>query len=219
MWFLCSEKEYPDKFLQRCCMDGMRDIPMPYSCYRRTLYITEDWNCVLAFFRCCTQYRGEPHVDITRPPTTTLPPTTTPPTPTVADKLIRLREHLPGWTLCSLYLQSFSRLWIKMKDQPCVFPPRLSFVGNVSTCVYAGRTWPHGDGWDSGTSSRTSSLFRRRWGGCSTCYCTRCTHRRGGRRRWLWWCWHRGHLRPLQVLRILAVDWYQTARRTHSWEN
>ncbi|XP_056613917.1 complement C3-like [Triplophysa dalaica] len=84
------EKEYPDKFLQRCCMDGMRDIPMPYSCYRRTLYITEDWNCVLAFFRCCTQYRGEPHVDITRPPTTTLPPTTTPPTTTVVDQLLRL---------------------------------------------------------------------------------------------------------------------------------
>ncbi|XP_073669750.1 venom factor-like [Paramisgurnus dabryanus] len=73
------EKEYPDTFLQKCCVDGMRDIPMPYSCYRRIQYITEDWSCVLAFLRCCTQYRGEQLIDITRPPPTTLPPTTTPP--------------------------------------------------------------------------------------------------------------------------------------------
>uniref|UniRef100_A0A8C1JE12 Uncharacterized protein n=1 Tax=Cyprinus carpio TaxID=7962 RepID=A0A8C1JE12_CYPCA len=46
------EKAYSDEFLQRCCMDGMREIPMPYSCYRRSLYITEDWSCVLAFLRC-----------------------------------------------------------------------------------------------------------------------------------------------------------------------
>lgn len=52
---------------------------MPYSCYRRSLYITEDWSCVLAFLRCCAEYRGEELGVVTRPPTTTLPPTTTPP--------------------------------------------------------------------------------------------------------------------------------------------
>lgn len=52
---------------------------MPYSCYRRSLYITEDWSCVLAFLRCCAEYRGEELGVITRPPTTTIPPTTTPP--------------------------------------------------------------------------------------------------------------------------------------------
>lgn len=51
---------------------------MPYSCYRRSLYITEDWSCVLAFLRCCAEYRGEELGVVTRPPPTTLPPTTTP---------------------------------------------------------------------------------------------------------------------------------------------
>ncbi|KAF4097806.1 hypothetical protein G5714_021814 [Onychostoma macrolepis] len=72
-----SEKVYSDEFLQRCCVDGMREIPMPYSCYRRSFYITEDWSCVLAFLRCCAEYRGEELGDVTRPPTTTPPPTTT----------------------------------------------------------------------------------------------------------------------------------------------
>ncbi|XP_016386615.1 complement C3-like [Sinocyclocheilus rhinocerous] len=80
------EKVYSDQFLQRCCVDGMREIPMPYSCYRRSLYITEDWSCVLAFLRCCAEYRGEELGVITRPPTTTLPPTTTPPPTTSAYK-------------------------------------------------------------------------------------------------------------------------------------
>uniref|UniRef100_A0A673I772 Complement C3-like n=1 Tax=Sinocyclocheilus rhinocerous TaxID=307959 RepID=A0A673I772_9TELE len=75
-----------ESFLQRCCVDGMREIPMPYSCYRRSLYITEDWSCVLAFLRCCAEYRGEELGVITRPPTTTLPPTTTPPPTTSAYK-------------------------------------------------------------------------------------------------------------------------------------
>ncbi|XP_077082846.1 complement component c3b, tandem duplicate 2 isoform X2 [Siphateles boraxobius] len=80
------EKVYSDELLQRCCVDGMREIPMPYSCYRRSLYITEDWSCVLAFLHCCAQYRGEELGVITRPPTTTLPPTTTPP-PTTTSRI------------------------------------------------------------------------------------------------------------------------------------
>ncbi|KAF5897904.1 complement C3-like, partial [Clarias magur] len=76
------EKSYSsDQFLQRCCSDGMREIPMPYSCLRRALYITEGWNCVRAFLKCCSEYRGEELGIITPPPTTpkpTLPvPTTT----------------------------------------------------------------------------------------------------------------------------------------------
>ncbi|KAL0159936.1 hypothetical protein M9458_043661, partial [Cirrhinus mrigala] len=64
-------KAYSDKLEQRCCVDGMREIPMPYSCYRRSLYITEDWSCVLAFLRCCAEYRGEELGVVTRPTTTT----------------------------------------------------------------------------------------------------------------------------------------------------
>ncbi|RXN35011.1 complement C3-like protein [Labeo rohita] len=75
------EKEYfrEGEFLQRCCMDGMREIPMPHSCYRRSRYITEDQSCVSAFLRCCAKYRGEELGVVTRPPTTTPPPIIVPP--------------------------------------------------------------------------------------------------------------------------------------------
>nr|UHJ79854.1 putative complement c3.9 [Ctenopharyngodon idella] len=53
------EKIYSDESLRRCCVDGMREIPMHYSCLRRSLYITEDWCCMLAFLHCCVEYRGE----------------------------------------------------------------------------------------------------------------------------------------------------------------
>ncbi|KAK3509967.1 hypothetical protein QTP70_023783, partial [Hemibagrus guttatus] len=67
------EKSHSDRFLQRCCSDGMRDIPMPYSCRRRALYITENWSCVKAFLECCSKYRGEELGIITTPPPTTTP--------------------------------------------------------------------------------------------------------------------------------------------------
>ncbi|KAK2819584.1 hypothetical protein Q7C36_021230 [Tachysurus vachellii] len=73
------EKSHSDRFLRRCCSDGMREIPMPYSCRRRALYITENWSCVMAFLECCSQYRGEELGNITPPPPTTPePPSTTP---------------------------------------------------------------------------------------------------------------------------------------------
>ncbi|XP_048016621.1 LOW QUALITY PROTEIN: complement C3-like [Megalobrama amblycephala] len=53
------EEGYSDESLRRCCVDGMREIPMHYSCLHRSLYITEDWCCMLAFLRCCVEYRGE----------------------------------------------------------------------------------------------------------------------------------------------------------------
>ncbi|XP_027024313.2 complement C3-like isoform X2 [Tachysurus fulvidraco] len=72
------EKSHSDWFLRRCCSDGMREIPMPYSCRRRALYITENWSCVMAFLECCSQYRGEELGNITPPPPTTPePPSTT----------------------------------------------------------------------------------------------------------------------------------------------
>ncbi|XP_053085324.1 complement component c3b, tandem duplicate 2 [Pangasianodon hypophthalmus] len=74
------EKTYSDRFLQRCCSDGMREIPMPYSCHRRSLYITEDWSCVMAFLQCCSKYRGEVLGIITPPPPTASEPTTPVPT-------------------------------------------------------------------------------------------------------------------------------------------
>uniref|UniRef100_A0A672FYF9 Complement component c3b, tandem duplicate 2 n=1 Tax=Salarias fasciatus TaxID=181472 RepID=A0A672FYF9_SALFA len=47
------------KLLRRCCKDGLREIPMPYSCTRRSLYITEGWECIRAFRYCCATYRGQ----------------------------------------------------------------------------------------------------------------------------------------------------------------
>ncbi|XP_051741713.1 complement C3 isoform X2 [Ctenopharyngodon idella] len=59
------EKVYSDESLRRCCVDGMREIPMNYSCLHRSLSITEDRCCVLAFRRCCVEYRGEELDDVT----------------------------------------------------------------------------------------------------------------------------------------------------------
>ncbi|KAK2907093.1 hypothetical protein Q8A67_006078 [Cirrhinus molitorella] len=92
------EKVYSNEFLQRCCVDGMREIPMPYSCYRRSLYITEDWSCVLAFLRCCAEYRGEELGVVPRSPTTTPPPTTIAP-PTTKQTSFRPVNHYPSKTL------------------------------------------------------------------------------------------------------------------------
>ncbi|ROL49878.1 Venom factor [Anabarilius grahami] len=54
-----SENVYSDEFMRRCCVGGMKEIPMPYSCLRRSLYITEGLCCALAFLHCCAEYRGE----------------------------------------------------------------------------------------------------------------------------------------------------------------
>ncbi|XP_036805105.1 venom factor isoform X1 [Oncorhynchus mykiss] len=70
------ENHYREKLLRQCCKDGLREIPMPYSCTRRSLYITEGWECIKAFRYCCSKYRGE-EFDTRLPPTTTIPPTTT----------------------------------------------------------------------------------------------------------------------------------------------
>ncbi|KAL1250603.1 hypothetical protein QQF64_018399 [Cirrhinus molitorella] len=72
-----SEKVYSEKLLQKCCVDGMREIPLPYSCYRRSLYITNNKSCKSAFLCCCTKYRVDELDVVARPPTTTPSPTNT----------------------------------------------------------------------------------------------------------------------------------------------
>ncbi|TKS68660.1 Complement C3 [Collichthys lucidus] len=74
------ESQYKEKLQRRCCNDGLRAIPMPYSCTRRSLYITEGWECMRAFRYCCSTYRNEmfdTEIPTTPPPMTTPPPTTT----------------------------------------------------------------------------------------------------------------------------------------------
>lgn len=53
------ERHYKDELLRRCCLDALRQIPMPYSCTRRSLYITEGVECIRAFRYCCGTYRDE----------------------------------------------------------------------------------------------------------------------------------------------------------------
>lgn len=73
--FSSTESHYKDALLRRCCLDGLRDIPMRYSCTRRSLYITEGSECIRAFRYCCGTYRDEP-IDPNMP-TTPAPVTTT----------------------------------------------------------------------------------------------------------------------------------------------
>ncbi|XP_056441797.1 complement C3-like isoform X4 [Gadus chalcogrammus] len=84
------EAQYREELQRRCCQAGLRDVAMPYSCTRRSLYITEGWECIRAFRDCCAHLRGQsfdtsrptnpPPLTTTPPPltTTTPPPTTTP---------------------------------------------------------------------------------------------------------------------------------------------
>ncbi|XP_074487043.1 venom factor-like isoform X1 [Sebastes fasciatus] len=71
------ESHYKEKLQRRCCKDGLREIPMPYSCTRRSLYITEGWECMRAFRYCCATYRNQAfntEIPTTPPPSTTVPP-------------------------------------------------------------------------------------------------------------------------------------------------
>uniref|UniRef100_A0A3Q3L7G2 Complement component c3b, tandem duplicate 1 n=1 Tax=Mastacembelus armatus TaxID=205130 RepID=A0A3Q3L7G2_9TELE len=75
------ESHYKEKLQHRCCKDGLREIPMPYSCTRRSLYITEGWECIRAFRYCCATFRDQEfntQIPTTPPPWTTTPPTTSP---------------------------------------------------------------------------------------------------------------------------------------------
>lgn len=82
---VAPEGHYKEKLQRRCCKDGLRAIPMPYSCTRRSLYITEGSACIRAFRYCCATYRGQEvdtEMPTTQPPTT--PMTTQRPRPTVS---------------------------------------------------------------------------------------------------------------------------------------
>ncbi|XP_056135701.1 complement component c3b, tandem duplicate 2 [Lampris incognitus] len=85
------EVHYKDKLLRLCCMDGLREIPMPYSCTRRSLYITEGWECIQAFRYCCAHYRDQ-ELD-TMPPLTTT--TTTPLPPTTTETPVLYGDYYP----------------------------------------------------------------------------------------------------------------------------
>ncbi|XP_070846544.1 complement C3-like [Chaetodon trifascialis] len=46
---------YADQLQRECCLDGMRDTPVSYSCERRSEYIVDGEACAEAFLHCCTE--------------------------------------------------------------------------------------------------------------------------------------------------------------------
>ncbi|XP_067438912.1 complement C3-like isoform X2 [Thunnus thynnus] len=48
-------KLYKEKLQRDCCLDGMRDTPLSYTCEVRSEYITDATACVEAFIHCCKE--------------------------------------------------------------------------------------------------------------------------------------------------------------------
>lgn len=97
------EKHYKDKLQHRCCKDGLRVIPMPYSCTRRSLYITEGWECMRAFRYCCSSYMDQVFdtaVPTTPPPATTY--LTSSPMPSFSRRTIPVQRRFFG-NSCTFY--------------------------------------------------------------------------------------------------------------------
>ncbi|XP_015229127.1 PREDICTED: complement C3-like [Cyprinodon variegatus] len=50
---------YGDKLQRDCCLDGMKEIPVSYSCERRTEYILDGLACKQAFLHCCEEMKKQ----------------------------------------------------------------------------------------------------------------------------------------------------------------
>uniref|UniRef100_A0A3B5MID5 Complement component c3a, duplicate 5 n=1 Tax=Xiphophorus couchianus TaxID=32473 RepID=A0A3B5MID5_9TELE len=48
-----------EKLKRECCLDGMKDIPVAYTCERRSNYISDGPDCVTAFLHCCNEMQKE----------------------------------------------------------------------------------------------------------------------------------------------------------------
>ncbi|CAL8285588.1 unnamed protein product [Arctogadus glacialis] len=47
--------DYKDSLLRQCCLDGMAETPLSYSCERRMEYISDGKDCADAFLKCCQE--------------------------------------------------------------------------------------------------------------------------------------------------------------------
>ncbi|XP_078794520.1 complement C3-like [Oryzias latipes] len=47
--------QYKEDLQRECCLDGMKDSPVSYTCERRSEYITDGQACVDAFVTCCKE--------------------------------------------------------------------------------------------------------------------------------------------------------------------
>lgn len=50
---LFSVKNYTDPVESECCLDGMKETPLSYTCEVRSEYIVDGQGCRDAFLRCC----------------------------------------------------------------------------------------------------------------------------------------------------------------------
>ncbi|XP_070831488.1 complement C3-like [Chaetodon trifascialis] len=51
--------QYKDQLQRDCCLDGMKDTPVSYSCERRSEYIVDGAACAEAFLHCCKEMERE----------------------------------------------------------------------------------------------------------------------------------------------------------------
>ncbi|KAF1388639.1 hypothetical protein PFLUV_G00092390 [Perca fluviatilis] len=47
--------QYQDQLQRECCLDGMRNTPLSYTCERRAEYISDGAECAAAFLHCCKE--------------------------------------------------------------------------------------------------------------------------------------------------------------------
>ncbi|XP_028450258.1 complement C3-like [Perca flavescens] len=47
--------QYEDQVQRDCCLDGMRNTPLSYTCERRSEYISDGADCATAFLHCCKE--------------------------------------------------------------------------------------------------------------------------------------------------------------------
>ncbi|KAM3864598.1 complement C3-like [Diretmus argenteus] len=51
--------KYNNTLQHQCCVDGMKEIPLSYTCQRRSEYITDGAACVEAFLYCCQELASQ----------------------------------------------------------------------------------------------------------------------------------------------------------------
>uniref|UniRef100_A0A8C9XDM5 Complement component c3a, duplicate 5 n=1 Tax=Sander lucioperca TaxID=283035 RepID=A0A8C9XDM5_SANLU len=51
--------QYEDQLQRDCCLDGMRNTPLSYTCERRSEYISDGAACAAAFLHCCKEMEAQ----------------------------------------------------------------------------------------------------------------------------------------------------------------
>uniref|UniRef100_A0A671XQF0 Complement C3-like n=1 Tax=Sparus aurata TaxID=8175 RepID=A0A671XQF0_SPAAU len=54
-----GKSQYEDQMQRDCCLDGIRDVPVSYTCEMRSEYIGDGEACVEAFLHCCKEMESQ----------------------------------------------------------------------------------------------------------------------------------------------------------------